>query len=317
MSGPETRPLLVILSNEIQPADAPGRYSAPYSVRSLMKAADRAGFEVAAGPVWSFQLRLPSDGRPARLMAMGRVYEPAAMIVRATGGGSTHMVRAIDHALRRNGCVMLDPNERFQRGSTDLSDLIVEAQGSGADVDRTLVASRVDLAACLRAHDYSRGKLVAKSIAGSGGVSVRWVDGSAESIRAVLDVAESFGRQMPPFLIEPALDIAAEYRVYTLDGAVIGCVRRVAAGPERPANASQGAELVEEPAPADVLDALGKVMRQGLIGWDVARLADGRTVVIEMNRPPSWRHFAKVSKTDIAELVVAHLKARLAAAQAG
>ena len=312
MAAKAEAPLLLIVSNEIKRTEVPGRFSAKFAVRSLMQEAEKAGFRVMAGPVDQFQLHLPAGRAPPRVLAGGQPIEPAAAIFRSTSGGGTQIARSIDIVLRRQGCVMLDPADRFDGGALDRIDMILSASGTGLDVERLMISNKEALAARLRRHDYRKGALVAKAMSGSGGRSVRWVDGSQESIASVLELAEGFGAVMPPFLIEPAMDIAAEFRIYTLDGTAIGCVRRVAEGPGQLGNASQGAELVEEAPPPEVLAGIGKIMCGGLVGWDVALLKDGKVVVIERNRPPAWKHFSKVSEVNIAALVIARLKGRLA-----
>lgn len=313
MAARKKPPLLLILSNEIRPTETPGTLMAGHAVRRLMQEATPAGFDVLAGPFTHFQLQLLPGQSASRLLASGKEVRPAAAIIRSTTGGATAIARAIDLALRRQGCVLLDPPDRFQGGALDRADFFHAAQGTGLEIAREILMGKAALLARLKAHDYRKGKLVAKPLSGSGGHAVRWVDGSPQSIEAVLAVGAAHVPPWPPFVIEPAMAIREEYRIYTLDGETIGAVHRMIAEPDRPANASQGAELVEIVPPADVLEGLAKVMRGGLIGWDVARLVDGRIVVIEMNRPPAWRHFDKISKTNIAALVLARLKARLKA----
>lgn len=310
------KPALLILSNEIKKTDTPGQFRARHAVRTLIEAGRAEEMRVIAAPFDQFRFELRRAERVPRLFVGNAEVRADAAILRITGQ-SVMSARIIDRTLRRHGCVMLDPYDRFSGSALGKIELLLEAQGTGFDSDRALFLRLSDLEQRLRGYDFSDGrKLVVKPADGYGGKLVRWVDGSDASIKAALEMARGFGVGMPPIIVEPALDIAAEYRVYTLDNRYLGAARRVAAGPDRPANAAQGAELIEERPPEAVLDAVAAVPTEGLIGWDVAVTRAGAVVIIERNRPPSWQHFDKVSTVDIAAAVVARLKERLDEARA-
>lgn len=311
-----TKPTLLILSQEIKPTGVPGQFRAKHAVRTLLEAGRREGFRVIASPFDQFQFELRQAEQFPRIKVQRMEITADAAILRITGG-QIAAARMIDRTLRAHGCVMLDSYDRFSGSALGKLELLMAAQGKRCDSDRLIVLTLVDLEQRLRAHDFKVGpKLVVKPADGFGGKMVRWVDGSDESIRAAIEMASTFKPVLPPIIIEPALDIAAEYRIYTLDDRVLGAARRIAAAPDMPANASQGAELVEEEPPAALLKAIAQVPTVGLVGWDVALTRNGAAVIIERNRPPSWKHFAEVSRVDIAGAVVALLKERLTAARA-
>ncbi|MEM9145719.1 MAG: hypothetical protein AAGC57_05925 [Pseudomonadota bacterium] len=306
-----SKPTLLIVSNEIKPAGPDGKFNARHAVRTLIEAGRASGFRIVAAPFDQFHFELRrSESQPRILLGTSMVRADAA-IIRITGP-SIAAARMLDRSLRAQGCVMLDPYERFSGSALGKAELLMQVQGKGCDSDRVIALTLKDLERRIRQHDFGSGlKLVVKPTDGYGGTMVRWVDGTEASIGAALDMARSIKGLMPPMIIEPALDVRAEYRVYTLDMEMLGAARRIAEGPDRPANASQGAELVEERPPQAVLDAIARVPTGGLIGWDVALTGGGSAIIIERNRPPSWRHFAAVSDVDISGAVVAHLKAKV------
>ena len=310
------KPTLLVISHEIKPSGTSGQFKARHAVRTLIEAARAQGFRIVSAPFDNFHFELRHSETAPRIRLGDAEIRPDAAIIRITGPYLS-AARIMDRVLRAQGCVMLDSYERFSGSGLGKIEVLTQVQGKGADTDRLIVLTLNQLERWVRAHDFSGNRrLVVKPADGFGGKFVRWVNGSEESIQAALEMARSFTDGMPPMIVEPALNIAAEYRVYTLDGEVLGAARRVIDEPDKPANASQGAELVEEVPPAEVLTAIDKVRTGGLIGWDVAITQSHGVVIIERNRPPSWRHFAQVSDVDIAGAVIASLKRKVLARDA-
>lgn len=158
----------------------------------------------------------------------------------------------------------------------------------------------IDFFAYMAAHNCSL-PLVLKPYSGSQGEGVQLARTMPE-LQAIIQDKQWVEKGV---LVQPYLDIIAEYRVLVLNGTVIAAAKKTNDHDFRK-NASLGAtftaaplELFKQFTPACVFT--------GLYGLDVVHTATGDWKVIEINRCPGWKALQPVTTVNIAEVVLQSL----------
>ena len=109
-----------------------------------------------------------------------------------------------------------------------------------------------------------------------------------------------------PIFIQRFADYQHEYRVFIIDGEILGIVEKFQPDDSKiVANAAQGATFKPVVNAAVGMTALNYVRKKGIYGVDVAVDAQGEIHIIESNRTPQFEEFQNATGINVAEKIVA------------
>lgn len=223
-----------------------------------------------------------------------------ALIVRRTyGAGAASGI--LSRALSMCGCKTVDPHTRYSVGySSKITTSITRfANGVGSEVfyafDFQSANNIIDLAKAGKRKPFivkpvdgshSRGKIVIKTV---------------KRLREIADEFFSQRRNSDyPFFFQPFEDIHREFRVILVDGYPITVIEKI-----KNSHTARGSAFV---VPHDAREvekfAAESCSDEGIVGADIAILADGRKIVIEENRAPGFDRVARVTGVDIASSII-------------
>lgn len=138
-----------------------------------------------------------------------------------------------------------------------------------------------------------------KPVHGRHGEGIQIVN-DKKALHAALRAAES------ALMIQPFLNVDAEYRVLVVGGRALGAVRKTPAPGAVIANYAAGARFTPATLPAAVLrDAVRTCREQGIDIGGVDLAKSGRTFyLLEVNRCPEFRAFSAATGIDAARAII-------------
>jgi hypothetical protein len=146
--------------------------------------------------------------------------------------------------------------------------------------------------------------LIAKPIAGKRGRGIELLNTIEEALQYLDTFFEERGNPDLPVLLQTYISIKAEYRVFLIDGKVLGMAEKIAQPGQLQANAAQGAEFKARSHPALSQFVAEKASSQGILGVDAAIDANGDFYIIETNRAPQWKAFEEATGIDVSDEIV-------------
>ncbi len=276
-----------------------------WHVRSLHDSLARRGIEAACLPSTRIVSRCAPSGTP--LIESGGIELGSLdmLFVRSLPGGSLEQViYRVDalHRLQDLGVRVINSAAVIERTVDKLFTLCL-LEKAGLPVPATVACEKLDQA--MEAFEELGGDVVVKPIFGSEGRGMIRVSDTDLAYR----VFSALEQQHYIFYLQEFLPHAnRDYRIFIVDGKVIGAMRRT--GRNWKSNVAQGAQVAQvEPDRAMKALALGAagVFDADYLGVDLLRTVDGRNVLLEVNGIPGWRGFQKATGIDAGDVLVDHI----------
>ncbi|HCR37919.1 MAG TPA: RimK family alpha-L-glutamate ligase [Synergistaceae bacterium] len=276
-----------------------------WHVRSLHDSLARRGIEAAYLPSTRIVSRCAPSGTP--LIESGGIELGSLdmLFVRSLPGGSLEQViYRVDalHRLQDLGVRVINSAAVIERTVDKLFTLCL-LEKAGLPVPATVACEKLDQA--MEAFEELGGDVVVKPIFGSEGRGMIRVSDTDLAYR----VFSALEQQHYIFYLQEFLPHAnRDYRLFIVDGKVIGAMRRT--GRNWKSNVAQGAQVAQvEPdraMKALALEAAG-VFDADYLGVDLLRTVDGRNFLLEVNGIPGWRGFQKATGIDAGDVLVDHI----------
>lgn len=221
------------------------------------------------------------DGRRLNDLSMVYVLSPQP--------GTWKLTILLVKFLLAAGCPVSDTFEMFRRDGIGKA---YEALASQKKVGTTCYIATSMISATriidkLQAHDFP---LVCKPVYGHHGKGITKVDSAGDARH---HLQQHFKKSQDFLILEKFITYTKEWRVYVVDGSIVGSYGKSAPPGGFIANLHQGAK----PTPSEAMDDVYKFIEshlpeqcaQGIYGLDVGLSAGGDIHVIETNRCPGWK----------------------------
>lgn len=146
--------------------------------------------------------------------------------------------------------------------------------------------------------------VVVKGVHGSQGERVHMC-GSADEVIGVMRAAPEM-----PFLVQPRLDIAHEYRILTVGFRAMGAIEKQPAPGDFRHNLSLGGTATPAELPVGLMSMCEKAaeaLGYEFAGADLAILEDGRPVMLEVNRSPGFCGYERATGVNVAARFIGYL----------
>ena len=276
-----------------------------WHVRSLHDSLARRGIEAVCLPSTRIVSRCAPSETP--LIESGGIELGSLdmLFVRSLPGGSLEQViYRVDalHRLQDLGVRVINSAAVIERTVDKLFTLCL-LEKAGLPVPATVACEKLDQA--MEAFEELGGDVVVKPVFGSEGRGMIRVSDTDLAYR----VFSALEQQHYIFYLQEFLPHAnRDYRIFIVDGKVIGAMRRT--GRNWKSNVAQGAQVAQvEPDRAMKALALGAagVFDADYLGVDLLRTVDGRNVLLEVNGIPGWRGFQKATGIDAGDVLVDHI----------
>jgi tetrahydromethanopterin:alpha-L-glutamate ligase len=230
---------------------------------------------------------------------------PDAVLVRSMSGGTFQAVTlrlGILHALRENGVLVWNDARAIER-CVDKSTTTFFLQRAGIPTPWTWTGANRDEACAVAETKLAEGhRLVQKPLFGAQGEGLRLIE-SPDDLAPPEEVNGVYYLQE---FIPPADDAYRDWRIFVSAGRVVAAMIRH--GSSWITNIKQGARA-ESAIPSQVLAdlALRAVASVGAdyAGVDIIQDRDGAPLVLEVNSMPAWQGLQRVTRTRIADSIVA------------
>jgi RimK family alpha-L-glutamate ligase len=203
------------------------------------------------------------------------------------------------YRLQRACLYVINPPEAVEH-CVDKYDILAILEESGLPVPRTATAESIDEA--LKAFDELGGDVIVKPIFGSRGVGATRVNDS--EVASTIFRAIRFYHGII-YLQEFVHHGYSDVRAFVVGNRVVAAMKRVAEGWKT--NYSQGARPVAielDKTLVDIAVKSAKSIECKIAGVDILESHDG-PMVIDVNSQPGWKGLQSVTRTNIAEEVVA------------
>jgi ribosomal protein S6--L-glutamate ligase len=237
-----------------------------------------------------------------------------AVIVRTMPPGTLEQVvfrMDLLHRLESRGVLVIN-NPRAIETAVDKYLALARMEAAGLTVPATIVCQR--LVDAMAAFDELGGDVVVKPIFGSEGWGMTRITDGDLAARAFAQLErQGAAIYIQRFIAHGGSDL----RLFVINGQVVASMRRIA--DDWRTNVARGATT--EPIVADVLlqyQALRAAQACGaaIAGVDILLDGDGKPHVIEVNAAPGWKALSATTGIDIAGLIIEHITAVRAAAEA-
>lgn len=220
----------------------------------------------------------------------GRVLNNLSMVyVLSPPEGTWKLTILLVKYLMAAGCPISDTFEMFRRDGIGKA---YEALASQKNVGTTCyiatsLSSGTKIVEKLNAEDFP---LVTKPVYGHHGKGISKVDNAREALQHL----EQHFRKSENFLIlEKFVTFTKEWRVYVVDGIIVGSYGKSASPGSFIANLHQGAKTCPSESMENVYEFIASHLpeqcRRGIYGLDVGLSSSGGIHVIETNRCPGWK----------------------------
>lgn len=210
------------------------------------------------------------------------------------------------HRLAAMGIPVMNP-PRAVEAAVDKYLTLALLESSGAPVPRTWVGESAEEA--LAAFDSLRGDVVVKPLFGSEGRGLVRISDKEIAWRT-FHALERIGAVL--YLQRTVRNPGHDYRVFVLDDAVLGCMRRHANTGEWRTNVSVGGRAERctlEPEMERLALIATRAVGARVAGVDLLMDLDrGEFVVLEVNAVPGWRALSSVTGVDVAAAILEALK---------
>lgn len=216
------------------------------------------------------------------------------------------------HALEYCGCHISDPTQQLPMGkATKLIGTFVRWKkkvGTDSFIAFDFAPAETMLEDLEREGYFP---LLTKPIDGQHGKGVERLD----TLDDALDFADEFVRMREdpdmPLFFQKFINFVHEYRVFIIDGKVLGVVEKLPEDDKITANFAQGATFVEVDAPEVARVARRYVRPQGIYGVDVGVDEHGQFHLIEANRTPQFAGFEGATRINVAQAIVESARKRV------
>lgn len=235
---------------------------------------------------------------------------PDAVFVRGVPGGSLQEVvfyLDILHALKALEIPVYNDAGAIER-SVDKAMTSFLLQQAGLPTPPTWVARDREQALAIAERELRSGyHVLSKPLFGSQGEGIRRLEKSTD----LLWLAANNGIYYLQRFVQCAGQGYSDYRVFVVNGRVIGAMRRC--GISWLNNVARGAQCealqIEEPI-ARLAIAATRTLNMDYAGVDIIAIEDGSFSIIEVNSVPAWKGLQSVCAVDVAACLVADLTDR-------
>ncbi|MGR8933510.1 MAG: ATP-grasp domain-containing protein [Gammaproteobacteria bacterium] len=287
--------------------DDPGWHGA-----RLRAAFARYGFSPEYISLTACRLSVEPGHLPVHIPGFEHALPDAAFVRGVPGGSLQEVVFYLDilHALQALDIPVYNDARAIER-SVDKAMTSFLLQQAGLPTPPTWVARDRDYAVAIAARELSNGhSLLSKPLFGSQGEGIRRIDNSED----LLGLAGDNGMYYLQRFVHCAGGRYADYRIFVVNGRVIGAMRRC--GISWLNNVAQGArcEAVHlDEAMEQLAIAAVQTLQMDYGGVDIIATEDGGFTIIEVNSIPAWKGLQSVCSFDIADclvedLIIRHLR---------
>lgn len=224
---------------------------------------------------------LVCDGRKLINLSMVYVLSPPV--------GTWKLTTLLVKYLMATGCPISDSFDMFRRDGIGKAYEALSAQkhvGTTCYITSSL-ASGTKLVENLNAEDFP---LVTKPVYGQHGKGITKVDNAQNAIQYL---QQHFKKSKDFLILEKFISYTKEWRIYVVDGIIVGSYGKSASSGSFIANLHQGAQIHPSESMDDVYEFIkGHLPEQcttGIYGLDVGLSSTGDIHLIETNRCPGWR----------------------------
>jgi RimK family alpha-L-glutamate ligase len=307
---PRSAPRLVLARGQRKPLVALIIDQFDWHARSLSRALASSGIEVA-------RVRLDAcgfDTQSQHGLALNGLGDrlPDAAIVRTVPGGTFEAVTlrlGVLHALRERG-VMVWNDARAVERCVDKSTTSFLLQRAGIPTPATWTVQSYEAARAIVERETSHGPLVLKPLFGSQGRGLKLISGPEDlpepgTVAGVYYLQRYIGVEQNGF---------RDFRLLVSRGRVVSAMMRHA--PTWITNIKRGGRPVAAavgPEAEDLAIRATAAMGADFAGVDILYDADRRPMVLEVNSMPAWSGLQKVTRGNIAAVIVGDLVAALRA----
>jgi RimK family alpha-L-glutamate ligase len=270
----------------------------------LAETSERLGHDVTVGSIMDISSEVSPKGSRFWLKDK-EISETDVCFLRSFGPGSceqlTRRISMVEH-LEVSGIRVVNPTYPFRRARDKYATQYTLAK-AGLPVAKTYTTENLE-----RAYRKSMdmGVCVYKPILGSmgkGSLKFDHHDLAYNAFKLLCRVGQPLIVQ--EYIRNPGRDL----RVFVVGDKVVGSAYKYGAVGQWKTNVAQGARMVDEPIPRDVLELGVKATRA--IGLDYAGVdiieSENGPVILEVNGAPGWQALKKATGVDVAEEIVRHV----------
>jgi RimK family alpha-L-glutamate ligase len=270
----------------------------------LAETSKRLGHDVTVGSIIDISSEVSPEGSRFWLKDE-EISETDVCFLRSFGPGSceqlTRRISMVEH-LEVSGISVVNPTYSFRRARDKYATQYTLAK-AGLPVAKTYTTESLE-----RAYRKSMemGVCVYKPILGSmgkGSLKFDHHDLAYNAFKLLCRVGQPLIVQ--EYIRNPGRDL----RVFVVGDRVVGSAYKYGAVGQWKTNVAQGARMVDEPIPEDVLELGVKATRA--IGLDYAGVdiieSENGPVILEVNGAPGWQALKKATGVDVAEEIVRHV----------
>lgn len=273
----------------------------------LAETAERLGHEVTTGSIMDVSSEVSSSGSSFWLKSQD-ISDTDVCFLRSFGPGSceqlTRRISMMEH-MEVAGIRVVNPCYSFRRARDKYATGYTLAD-AGLPVAMTYTTENME-AAYRRSHNLDA--FVYKPILGSMGKGSMKFDNPDLAYNAW----KTLSRIGQPLIIQEYIqNPGRDIRVFVVGDNVVGSAYKYGAPGRWKTNVAQGARMVDEQVPEDILELGIKAVKT--IGLDYAGVdiieSERGPVILEVNGAPGWQALKQVTGIDIAVEIVKHVTAR-------
>lgn len=142
--------------------------------------------------------------------------------------------------------------------------------------------------------------LVSKPVMGRHGEGILFHE-TPETLHHIFDFSSE------PHIIQPALEIESEFRIFVVGHESLGAIKKIPAEGKKVANYASGAQFLPLDIPQEFHQEAIRICQEQKIdigGVDIARTKDGHYNILEVNRCPEFKAFSQARNINVAGKII-------------